>query len=96
MTGGPGGPRGPGKIVLPGPGAGPDPVPGNSGALHLGFSYIVFLIHGFFNTWLLAARLDLPPSPPLPSPPQPGGGGGLGRGGDGMGRGQAGQPATMY
>jgi hypothetical protein len=33
VTGGPGGPRGPGKIVLPGPGAGPDPVPGNSGAL---------------------------------------------------------------
>ena len=48
-----------------------------------------FLIHEFFNTWLLAARPDLPP--PLPSPAEKGGG--LGREGGG---GQAGQPATMY
>jgi hypothetical protein len=30
-----------------------------------GFLIYGFFVHGFFSTWLLAARPDLPPSPPV-------------------------------
>ncbi len=48
-----------------------------------------FVMHDCFNTWLLAALPDLPPSPPLPAP--------AGKEGRGLGRGgRSGRAASNH